>query len=187
MKFNVKVDQFCALSKENSWQAWLQSVADDLHTDLLKFLNENNSCSANQKKMKDIYRILSNRNLSKQMIKFLVKNYPNVVEEVAEAGDVVRRDTNSIYLNSIDNKEIFEYYNPLLLTFPQKVVIENDDRDSLMLELNYFISDKFGVDFVVVDNMAYIEYFKKKYVNESNNFPNNSREIYKYKLRKGIV
>src|SRR5271157_4612229 len=83
-KYKVRISQFCGLSKESRWQGWLQTIAPDLHAELIKHLTNSASCKANQNKMTVIYQTLEQRNLGSQVIKFLRKEYPHVVEELIE-------------------------------------------------------------------------------------------------------
>jgi hypothetical protein len=137
--------------------------------------------------MEQIQQELESRRLSQQMINFLMKEYPFAVEEIKEAGDVKPTAMRGQLMVTAHDQDVFEHYNPNLLTFPQRIIIKNDDPEGLKRDVNDFIINKVGVDYLIMDNMAFIEYFKLKYSAEAKMVALESRELYKYRQLHGIV
>lgn len=185
--YRVRTKQFCSLCKEQRWQAWLHTSAPNLFDDLIDHLSSNLSCRANHQKMVEIYQKLEARKLVEGMVKFLVKEYPYAVEDISIAMEQPRKVENSLTLDRLDNQDIFVIYKPNLLTFPQKLVLKNDDVNMLHRDVMSFINDKVGVDFVIIKNVAYIEFFKLKFQRESKQFPLEKREIYRYRMKHGLA
>lgn len=185
MKYRIRTKQFCALSQEQKWQSWLQSVCPDLHEDLMNHFKVSTSCKANHIKMMEIQEGLQKRNLLGQMVLFLKQHYPIAVELVTEPQAPVQKPITSQVVRS-GSSDVFHYYNPSILTFPHLMILENDDSESLLTETKEFCNDKIGVDFIIVGNKAYIEYFKRKYSKEAKMVREEDRDIYKYRLRNGL-
>lgn len=181
MKYKIKTRQYCSLAKEQLWQSFLYTVAPDLHDDLVNHLSTSTSCRSNTIKMENIQASLEARKLLPRTIEFLKKEYSFVIEEIKESFD----DKDLVFKGKIiytdASQNIFKNYNHNLLTFPQKVIIENDSDIGLRCDIAGFIKDKLNVDYVIVGNRAYIEYFKIKYSNESKLIKSEDRDIYKFK------
>lgn len=185
-KYRIKTKQFCSLSKEQKWQGWLQSVCPELHDDLMRHLQVSRGCRSNHAKMMDIQVGLEKRKLLPEMVKFLRKHYPMVVEEVDGPGKAKPVPRPTSYLNKDNEQQVFKYYNPYLLTFPQKMILENDNPEVLLRQTKEFCSDKVNCDYIIIGNKSFIEYFKRKYVKESKMVPQDSREIHQYRVRNGL-
>lgn len=185
MKYRIRKSQFCTLSKEQKWQSWLQSVSQDLYDDLMNHLKISSSCGSNQAKMIDIQKGLEKRGLMNQMVSFLKKEYPTVIEQIIETNQKIQNKSHNIITKSVGT-DVFQYYNPSLLTFPQKMIIENENIDELQSEVNEFCMDKIGCDYIIIGNKAFIEYFKRKYQKEYKEISIKQREIYKYRMKNGL-
>jgi hypothetical protein len=186
-KYKIRTSQFCTLSKESKWQAWLQTVSQDLHDELVKFIQTSNSCRANHDKMMEVYKKLEKRNLSSHLVKFLRKEYPHTIDEVKEITDPLPPKTPSKLVAVAGPTEVFKYYNPNILTFPHKIIFENDNPDDLRREVSRFLVGKVGGDFIIIANRAYVEYFLLKYGRENKDLPQNMREIVQYRAKKGLL
>ena len=182
-KCKVRISQFCSLSKEPKWQGFLQTIAPDLHAELIKHLTNSASCKANQNKMTEIYQTLEQRNIGSQTIKFLRKEYPHTVEEIIDLQPPPR--PKSLLLTS-NQQEVFSYYKPSLLTFPQRQIFENNDIEALQKDVHNFLAGKVGGDYLIVGNRAYIEYFHLRYAPESKLIRPVDRELIKYRVKRGI-
>jgi hypothetical protein len=183
-EYRVKTQQFCSLCREMRWQSWLNSVAPDLYKALVDHLSYSRSCRANHQAMVEIINKLEQRKIIEKMVQFLIKEYPYAVEEMK---DKPKPPSASRVLDRIDDQNVFLVYRPNLLTHPQKLVMENEDRPALHRDIMNFIVDKVSCDYIIVGNRAYIEYFKSKFSMESQKIPYNSREIYKYRLKRGLA
>jgi hypothetical protein len=185
MLYRVRSKQFCILSREMLWQSWLHSVAPDLYDDLIKHLETSSGCRSNTIKMEIIQKQLEIRGMSSKMVTFLLKNYPATVEEVHEPSDLPTGPKSDILLAGA-SQSIFKSYNPNLLTFPQRLIFENNDVDVLYRDTLEFIRNKVSVDYLIIDNRSYIEYFKTKYAAESKVIKMNNRELYRYRQSRGL-
>lgn len=188
MKYRIRTQQFCSLSKEAHWQNWLYTVAVDLHKDLMEHIEKSTSCRTNHIKMMEIHAKLEQRKLVHNMVKFLRKNYPHTVEEVAdvESDSPIPFAPPSKILESITEKEVFAHYKPGLLTFPQKAVMENDDVDALKRDVHNFLATMINGDYIIIGNRAYVEYFKLKFSKESQEIKLHDREVYQYRVKHGL-
>jgi hypothetical protein len=77
--------------------------------------------------------------------------------------------------------KVFQFYNPAVLTFPRKKIMVESNKAILRERVYEFIKDKYGVDFVIVDDHAYIEYFDREHRHVIDQIPKESREVYRYK------
>jgi len=179
----IKTKQFCALSREPAWQDWLEKHAPDILDELLRHLSQSRGCKANTEKMSAIYEQLKSRGLQDAVVAFLRKEYPLTVEEIDRT--FVRGQKSKI-MQAISNKDVFTHYNPKLLSFPQKLVMFNQDREQLLKDVKAFLVPMWHVDYLLIGDFAYIEYFKLKYSKDAEKIKPESREIYKYRISKGI-
>lgn len=184
-RFRLRNQQFCALSKEQRFQSWLYTTAPDLHKDLVAHLEVSRSCTANAVKMTEIQGKLEQRNHIESMIRFLRKEFPHAIEEVV-LPDKTPSIPTSRQLTEAMKTEVFAYYRPALLTFPQKLILENEDPDALRRDVLAFIAGRLGTDYIIIGQRAYIEYFKLKYGKESEIVKATDREIYVYRVKNGL-
>jgi hypothetical protein len=177
MRHKIRVSQFCALSHDIAFQNWLAVSFSDLHKILINHLMNSSSCYDNKQKMLELLREITKRGKEQDLINFLMAEFPLLIDEVDPK--VIRKPR----INNRPQKHIgpFRYYNPILLSFPQKHIIRSIDREQLIKAVNDFIIDKIGVDYLVIDDTAYIEYFKMKYQSEYSVVPAVTREIYQYR------
>jgi len=184
-KYRIRTRQYCALSKEAKWQSWLQSVSQELHDDLVAHLKSGPGCGANQAKMVEIQNKLERNGSLADMVRFLIKEYPFAVEKIDDVDSVKEKFDAPKVVNKI-RQDVFAHYNPRLLSFPQKAILHDDDLDNLSRKVKVFCAGKFGVDYIIVDNVAFIEYFQMKYSKESVKVKDSDREIYKYRVKRGF-
>jgi hypothetical protein len=182
-QYRVKTKQYCSLSKNQKWQSWLQSVSQELYDDLMNHHLANHGCKSNHIKMMEIQRKLNAKKLLPSMVQFLLKEFPNTVEEVKTP--TVKPKVKPIKISN-DDKGVFGYYNPKLLTFPQKIIIENDNKEELERQVHDFCKDKIDTDYLIIGNKAYIEYFRLKYSKESKKISLVDRDIHQYRLKNNI-
>lgn len=186
MAYRIRTQQFCSLSQEQLWQSWLQSVAQELYEELMAHIKKSNSCRSNHLKMTEIYAELEKRKLVELMIEFLRKEYPNTVEEVQKMGEIKPRSSSSTKVSTSRDQDVFVYYKPGLLTFPQKMILENNDPTDLERDVHNFLIGKIGGDYIIIGNRAFIEFFKLKYAKESKEVSMTQREIFQYRLKHGL-
>jgi hypothetical protein len=127
------------------------------------------------------------------LVKFLLVEYPITIDKDGDidekAPEIISTPgpQRSRYLTKIDNDVVFKHYNPHMLTFPQKLVMQNSDLKQLELDAKDFITGKLNTDYIIIDDKAYIEYFKLKYQDESKKIPKDKREIFLYRTKTNIV
>jgi predicted DNA-binding protein (UPF0278 family) len=135
--------------------------------------------------MIEIQKELEKNGKYQELISFLKDNFPATLREV-----VVNKKpdpAHTVILRSGKDMVVFKHYNCALLTFPQKLVMQNKDVAQLRRDVKNFLMDKMGYDYIIVDDKAYIEYFKYKYREEAGQITKEKREIYRYRLRHGII
>lgn len=168
----VKIDKFCSLAHSPSWQAWLYHFDANLFSEFTKKIRASRGCSQNTDIMidtlKDIDKDISG---SDKLLKFLRLNYPYMlVDDVDDVKD------------DIINDEIFEHYNPDILTYPHRLIIAGSKQD-LLNRIQTFSENKLRVDYVIVDDKLYIEYLNNNDGNISSKIPKSNWKIASWKLK----
>lgn len=193
MKTEIKTSAFCSLSRSEDFQKWLEATASDLHEDLLTVVHAARGCRANSNKMMDIYFELNNRNLEPHLITFLKRRFPWVIKErkgILQPEEVKQVKINQQVQQAIKTKDwatvnkhaVFQSYRPDILSFPQKYIII-DDPNVLYDRVQKFIQNKLAVDYILIEDHAYIEYFDMKYAAVVDKIPRENRDIYKYRWK----
>jgi len=189
-RYKIRIGQYCSLSKEPKFQQWLLDNNPELLGELTEHLVKSTSCKSNVSKMMEIQTKLLKSGKLEALIEFLQKEYPIALIEVKEepGSMIISRekiglveDKGTRILSAINNSRVFKYYNPSIMTFPQKLVMQNSDVVQLEIDVKEFVSSKFGSDYVIVDDLAFIEYFKPKFRNEVGKISKEKREIFLYK------
>lgn len=184
----LKIDQFCGLSGAPDFRDWLKSVAPDLLNALLN--NPNKGCKANQEKMIEIHRVLYDRKLEKQFETFISKRYSYlIIKEKSQPSKHSYRPASAFiiepvigHIDSMNKHGVFKHYRPDLLAFPHKYIMVGDPK-WLPTRIKKFIADKLGVDYIILDDYAYIEYFPRRYADVMNQIKPEDREIYAFRKR----
>lgn len=145
--------------------------------------------------MKEIRTELYSRQLGAAFESFIKTNYPMIIEQ--EIKPVIQKEEPTVVKQppkpvrtaapTIVNKHnVFKNYRAGLLTFPHKKILINPNKQHLEAIIQSFIKDKVGVDYIIVDDHAYIEYFNKVYANEVDKITKESRDIYQYRLKNNV-
>ena len=79
-QYTIKTQQYCGLSREPKFQQWLEKFAPDLLASLHEHLKTKSGCKENKNKMIVIQKTLESRNLSKELVLFLLDEYPSTVD-----------------------------------------------------------------------------------------------------------
>lgn len=188
----IKTSAFCGLSRSEDWQNWLKITAPDLHQDLLGVVTAAKGCRANTNKMMDIYFELNKRGLEPQLVVFLKRRFPWIVKEIEPElptkiikqtfTSKVKTEVKSTDWNVLNKHKVFQSYRPDILSFPQKLIII-DNQTSLYDRVQAFTKNRLAIDYIIIEDRAYIEYFDAKYVAVIDKIPRASRDIYKYRLK----
>ena len=177
----LKTSLFCSLSRHPHMQLWLSKNAKDLYTALMGKLNDGAGCSAARDLMMDIYRELRRRGKLQVFEAFLKERFPYVIEPIKPTAQVKAE------LSADANKhDVFQRYTPKLFRFPRQLIIVDADQNQLTAKVNRFIRDKLGVDYLVIEDRAYIEYFLPQHAAAAAQIPKESREISLYRRRHNI-
>jgi len=188
MPLEIKTSSFCGLSRSKDWQAWLGAEAPDLLADLTKTLKSGQGCRANSDKMMEIYFDLQKRNKQDALDAFLKRRFPWLIKGEAPKSPPPRTTppvlpkTNSKDWNALNKHGVFKTYRPDILSFPRKLIII-DHHEKLYNRVHRFIINKLAVDYFIIDNYAYIEYFEPKDAGIVDKIPKNQRDIYKYRQK----
>ena len=83
---------------------------------------------------------------------------------------------------SLNRHDVFKMYRPDILSFPQKLIIV-DHPKNLYDRVQRFTQDKLAVDYIIIEDHAYIEYFDMKYAAVIDKIPRENRDIYLYRLK----
>lgn len=183
----IRISEFCGLSRAKLWQDWLQNIATDLYTNLIKILSDpKGGCKKNTQAMVDIYSELLKRKLGDKLNEFLKKEFPNVIDNSPKSVFFKPKKSNidaEKYksIKEANKHKVFKNYNPSLLTFPQKLIIIDPDISELQKKINTFIMDKVSTEYVIIEDRAYIEYFLQKYKSEALKYPKELSEINKWR------
>jgi hypothetical protein len=182
----IKIGHFCGLSSSSSFRNWLKNQAADLY-DLITN-TQLKGCRSKQEKMIDIKNKLYERGKGQLLEAFIKDNYPYMIDNFKEKQEkqqkqIVLTNKPQIDRSEINKHSVFKTYRPDLLTFPHKYIII-DDQKTILSKVKDFIKDKVGVDYIIIDDHAYIEYFNKRYSDVVSKIKSEDREIWQYKQRK---
>lgn len=184
MRYQLRSDQFCALANDAQWHNWLSITAPDLSKRLKDHLKNSKSCRSNKEVMHIIRAEISKRNLNKDLISFLRRAFPLALKAIVD--ETPKRESQPPQKSEDLNKhKIFKSYKPLLLTFPHKIIIVDDNPETLRKTVRKFLKTKIYSDTIIVEDRAYVEYFESRYKKEAEQIKEHDREIYQYRRRMG--
>jgi len=188
----IKTSAFCGLSRSEDWQRWLEETAPDLHHDLIEVVHTGKGCRANTNKMMDIYFDLKKRGLENQLITFLKRRFPYIIKKGIDVAPKQvfkqlkrKKITEQPVIRDwevLNKHKVFQMYRPDILSFPQKHIIVEEPAN-IYDKVQAFVKNKLAVDYIIIENYAYIEYFDMKYAAVVDKIPRGSRDIYKYRLK----
>ena len=164
----IKTDQFCGLATSPSFQTWLYNNDVELYRSFISGLQQSRGCSQNRELMLELLTEIQNRGNSDSLAVFISKNYPHMI------------DGNESMRSSYDDDTVFSNYNPNILTYPRRMIVEGDER-SLNRQAREFLLDKMKGDYIIVGNKLYIEYLEKKDKSIANSIPLSNWQIANYR------
>ncbi len=163
-------------------QLWVQRHALDLYKALMLKINANSGCRATSEYMIELYNELKRRGKQLDFEHFMKERFPYVIEAVKPTIQVQAASEPSANIH-----HVFKSYNPRLLRFPQQLIIIDSDKSSLTTKVQKFVKGKSGVDSIIIDDRAYIEYFMPEYAPMIAKIPKESRDIYLYRKRSSTI
>ena len=185
----IKIGHFCGLSSSTSFRNWLKKTAADLYDLIVN--TQTKGCRSKQEKMVEVKNKLYNRNQGHLLEAFIKENYPYMLIEtkikeedkkkLQQPLTIIEKKTE--HIEHLNKHKVFKIYRPDLLTFPHKYIIV-DDQNIIEDKVKLFIKDKFGVDYLIIDDHAYIEYFNRRYSDVISKIKEEDREIWQYRQRK---
>jgi len=168
----LKESQFCGMSRSKAWLEWIAAAAKDLHDDLVQTHKSGRGCRANREKMLSLRKALYDRGMGSRFEEFILKTFPFLIEREEpkqQQATVVHKTVQSLPVPSqskdhrLNKHKIFKYYRPDLLKFPHQLIIQDGDPKELERKVKEFVSDKIGVEILVIEDTAYIEYVMPKF------------------------
>ena len=180
---------FCSLARNVHWQEWLSRYAPDLHIDLLKTL-EGSSCKANKNKMIGILVLIKQRGLSAEFEKLIVDKFP-YIEDREATKQQAKSNMRSLAVTpppseDFNKHKVFDVYCPHILTYPGKLIILGKDKDDVRRRVYNFIRNKIGVDWLMIEDRVYIEYFFEQNRETIAKVKPEDREIARYRRKHNI-
>lgn len=187
---NIKTGHFCGLSSASDFRTWLKTTAPDLYDELANAPIK--GCKSKQEKMISIKEQLYSRGKGSDLETFIQKRYPYMVAHTPlppknpskQYIEHKRKTENKSidHIETLNKHKVFKHYRPDLLTFPHKYIITGDPAKLADL-VKDFITDKVGVDFIIIDDHAYIEYFPRRFSDVAAKMKPEIREIWIYKQK----
>jgi len=179
---NIKTNHFCGLSTSSDFRKWLKSIATDLYDQLIN--NPRKGCRANKDRMIEIKDKLYERGLGDKLEEFINSRFPYMVDKVQTKSKTIPIKIVQSIEDNINKHKVFKGYRPDLLSFPHKRIIIGNPTE-LLIKVKNFIIDKVGIDYIIIDDHAYIEYFLKRYSDIAEKIKSEDRDIWQYKQRIG--
>jgi len=168
----VKVDKFCSLATSPSWQAWLFHFDANLYKTFIKGLQASRGCGQNSDLMIKVLEEIGKLNGNDKLLNFLQQHYPHALVD----------SQPKVEMKTVAVDEIFEHYNPNLLTYPRRIIFTGSSRE-LKTKVQSFLLDKIKSDFIIVDGKAYVEYLTNEDSQLKDSIPMKNWKIAAWKLR----
>ena len=191
-RFSLHYNKFCGLGRRPEFKEWLKAQSPEMYTYLQSGAI---GCKARAERMTHIYNKLYELGKGTEFENFILDKFPYVIDRGKDVKPVLNpRKHMTAKVNkrpvvqpqranteALNKHNVFRTYKPDILSFPQKRIIINENRKQLEAQVASFIQDKFGVDHIIVEDRAYIEYFEARYKNVVEKVPQNKRDIHLYK------
>jgi hypothetical protein len=182
----LKTSHFCGLSSATDWRVWLKATTPDLYDGLINAPKK--GCKANQEKMIEIHQTLIKRGFQKQFEAFIRQRFPYVIDEDDHSTLNVLQPVKTPaptkpvvgHIETMNKHKVFRSYRPDILSFPHKYIIVGEPV-VLKEQIKKFTHDKVGVDTLIIDDHAYIEYFHKRYSDVVEKIPQENRDLWVYR------
>lgn len=193
-RFSLHYNKFCGLGRRPEFKQWLSERSPDLYN----YLQSGSiGCKARAERMTHIYNKLYEIGKGTEFENFILDKFPYVIDRGKDIKPTldphqhmsaktklkrpVVQQQPRVNSEALNKHKVFRTYKPDILSFPQKRIIVNENRKQLEAQVASFIQDKFGVDFIIVEDRAYIEYFEPRHKGVSEKVPKNKRDIHIYK------
>ena len=181
----IRIEQFCNLSTNNTFQRWLWAYDPDLYKELTNHLKVSKGCGSNREKMTVLIGKIEARPGGRNaVIEFLRTNFPAML------------DQDNIHESSISDKQIEStvipsdvpfLFNGVQLTFPRRIILHHPNLGVLQENLKNFIKDKLRIEYIIIGNKAYIEYVPVSHARVLNQIPEVNWQVPKFKRSHGLI
>jgi len=183
----LRLSSFCGLSRNPEWQEFLKAIAPNLHAELNNFLRTNAGCKGAKDKMLDVYKKIYVLGKGDALEDFIRRRFSYMIEgeSTQKAKKIIKHRQVQKKKAELDlNKhKVFRRYQPSLLTFPHKRIIVESNSKLLLDKVRAFLNDKIEIDYIVLEDHAYIEYLLPKYAHMQDKLPIHAKEVTQYKMR----
>ena len=127
--------------------------------------------------------------LVRERFPWLEDKPPKIVENIQVRMPTKKEKPLTISREPItaDKHGVFEIYKPHLLTFPGKLIVRDPNPKSLQRRVQAFIRNKIGVDWIIIEDQAYIEYFFPQYRKTWEKLKSEDREIAQCRRKRGLL
>lgn len=112
-------------------------------------IQQSRGCNQNRDIMIELLREIEKEGGTDKLFGFLQAHYPHML---------VGEDAPPPRVKMVDDP-IFPYFNPALLTYPRRRIIEGENLKQRVQE---FLLDKGTCDYAIVGDRAYVEYLDRK-------------------------
>lgn len=195
-RFKLHYSKFCALGRRPEFKQWLQGTSSELYN----YLQSGSiGCKARSERMVFIYNKLYESGKGAAFESFIMDKFPYIIDRGSDIKPVLDPHKHldakkgtirakpimppRANVEGLNKHKVFRVYKPDILSFPQKRIIVNENREQLEAQVSHFCQDKFGTDFIIVEDRAYIEYFEPRHKALADKVPKEKRDIFIY--RKG--
>lgn len=139
----VKTALFCSLSTSNAFQTWLYEFDENLYKGFIRNLKSSRGCDENKRIMMGLLEAIEGSGGAKKLEDFLIREYPHIIDA---PGKVVANDKHKIFDNYVQG----------VLTYPRREIIRGGQN--LERDVKRFLTTKIHGEYIIVDDVAYIEY-----------------------------
>jgi hypothetical protein len=155
-----------------------------------------NSCKANKDKMMQILVAIRERNMIEKFenlvrseFPYLEDRPPRLVNSIPKPNCFKKKltppekiiDLNPEEEMAVNKHKVFRSYRPHTLTFPCRLIIIGRNKEELKKRALTFTRNKIGVDWIIIEDRVYIEYFFEQYRKTVEKINVEDREIFQYR------
>jgi hypothetical protein len=159
----LNTSQFCGLSTTAAWHSWLYNHDRNIYDKFIAAFRQSTGCKYNSELMLTTLDDIQQSGKIADLYDWLQLNYPYMI----------------IGTRAFKNN-IFPEYNPSILTYPRRIIFNTDAAQSI----KQFVLDKIKYDYIIVENVGYVEYLNKQDEPIANMIPASNWLISNYRKNK---
>jgi hypothetical protein len=180
---NINMRHFCTLATSPEWQTWLYNYSKEYYKDLIDHLRTSSGCGSNSAKMTEILNKIKNGSGGPKLESFLTQTFPQVLNKPKCGAKGIRKSTVVESAQKMDLHDVFEYYNPSLVTYPRRLIMAGLDLEK---KISDFLRNKSIYEHIVIEDRVYIEYLNPEENNLAKDIPEHNWQIKKYRTKNNI-